>query len=211
MRPIIAIIGVVLAGSIFFWYTKPEYDKVQTARDKIAQYDAALNKAYELQQLKQTLLSRFNAFSQADRDRLQKLLPDHVDNVRLILDLDNLAEDRGIALQNVDVSSSQKQTTKSPTVIGAAAGSTQKYDSLTLTFGTVSTYPGFVQFLTDLESSLRIVDLVALSISPSGNIPSAPSGATNPFSTSGAKAAAPGKSTEPLYAFKITLRTYWLK
>lgn len=211
MRPIIAIVGVVLAGSIFFWYTKPEYDKVQAARDKIAQYDAALNKAYELQQLKQTLLSRFNAFSQADRDRLQKLLPDHVDNVRLILDLDNLAEDRGIALQNVDVSSSQKQTTKSPTVIGAAAGSTQKYDSLTLTFGTVSTYPGFVQFLTDLESSLRIVDLVALSITPSGNVPSAPPGATNPFSTTGAKAAATAKSTEPLYAFKITLRTYWLK
>ncbi|MBI5457795.1 hypothetical protein HY971_03670 [Candidatus Kaiserbacteria bacterium] len=211
MRFIIAIVGVVLAGSIFFWYTKPAYDKVQGTRGTIAQYDAALNKATELQQLKQTLLMRFNTFSPADLDRLQKLLPDHVDNVRLILDLDNLAEDHGLALQNVDVSSSQKQVTKGSSVIGAVGGSNQKYDSLTLTFGTVTTYSEFVRFLTDLEASLRIVDLVSLSITPSGNAASFASSATNPFLTSGAKATAPVKSTEPLYVFNISLRTYWLK
>ena len=211
MRPVIAIVGVILAGGIFFWYTKPAYDKVQGTRDTIAQYDAALNKATELQQLKQTLLMRFNAFSPADLDRLQKLLPDHVDNVRLILDLDNLAERHGLALQNVDVSSSQKQTAKGAPVIGTVGGSNQKYDSLTLTFGTAATYSEFVLFLTDLEASLRIVDLVSLSITPSGNTAFLTSSATNPFLTSGAKATTPAKSTEPLYVFNISLRTYWLK
>ena len=56
------------------------------------------------EQLKQSLLSRFNAFKTEDLDRLRKLLPDHVDNVRLILDLDNLAARHGMALQNVVIS-----------------------------------------------------------------------------------------------------------
>ncbi len=210
MRPIIAIIGVVLAGGIFFWYTKPAYDGVQETRANIAQYDAALDKAAELQTLKQTLLSRFNTFDPADLDRLQKLLPDHVDNVRLILDLDKLAEQYGLALQNVDVSSSQKQTAKSQTALGAVGSSNQKYDSLTLTFGTTATYSDFVRFLTDLESSLRIVDLVSLTIASGTSGAAGPSNPTNPFPQS-TKVTSSAKSTEPLYTYNITLRTYWLK
>ncbi|OGG50416.1 hypothetical protein A2704_05770 [Candidatus Kaiserbacteria bacterium RIFCSPHIGHO2_01_FULL_54_36b] len=210
MRLIIAIIGVMLAGGAFFWYTKPAYDNAQVLRANIAQYDAALDKAAELQSLKQSLLSRFNTFNESDIQRLQKLLPDHVDNVRLILDLDNLAADYGIALQNVDVSSSQKDTVKGQTALGAIGASNQKYDSLTFTFSTTATYTEFVQFLTELESSLRIVDLVSLSIASGASIQSTASSATNPF-PQGANPTAGARSTEPLYTYNITLRTYWLK
>ena len=195
MRPIVAIIAVVLAGAMFFLYTKPAYDTVQASSAQIAQYDAALNKAAELQTLKQKLLSRYNAFNPAFLDRLHKLLPDHVDNVRLILDLDNLAGQHGLSLQNVDVSSSGTQTPKKQTAIGAIGTANQKYDSLTLTFSTRATYKNFVQFLGDLESSLRIVDLVSLSISPDAS----------------SSAAGGARPSEPLYTYNITLRTYWLK
>jgi len=196
MRLVIAIIGVGLAGGIFFFYTKPAYDGVQETQARITEYDTALDKAAELQKLKQTLLSRYNAFNPTDLDRLQKLLPDHVNNVRLILDLDNLAGTYGLSLQNVDVSNSEAQRAKSQTAIGAIGSSNQKYESLTLTFGTRATYSDFIKFLGDLESALRIVDLVSLSIS-------ADSGAA----PSGAGAAVP----EPLYTYNISLRTYWLK
>jgi len=202
MRLIIAIVGVSLAGGIFFFYTKPAYDGVQTIDAQIAQYNAALDKAAELQKLKQALLSRYNAFNTADIDRLQKLLPDHVDNVRLILDLDNLAGHYGLSLQNVDVSSSGSMTAQSPASIGSIGASSQKYDSLTLTFGTRSTYGSFVQFLGDLESSLRIVDLVSLAIA---------SDASGASSGAGSAAKTSASPSEPLYAYNITLRTYWLK
>lgn len=209
MRLIIAIIGVVFAGGVFFFYTKPAYDSVQEARLNIAQYDAALGKATELQTLKQTLLSRFNTFDINDLDRLQKLLPDHVDNVRLILDLDNLAGRYGLALQNVDVSSSQKQVAKNQTALGAIGTSNQKYDSLTLSFGTTATYTEFVQFISELESSLRIVDLVSLSITSGVGTGSSAANVTNAFPITGTKTTL--AKSEPLYTFNITLRTYWLK
>lgn len=187
-KTIVAIVAFVASGSIFFLYTKPTYDATASTKTEIAQYDAALTKAAELQQLKQTLLTRYNTFNPADLDRLQKMLPDHVDNVRLILDLDNLAGQNGLALQNVVVSTPATETGPQGAASTISAASTG-YDSVTLSFTTVASYEKFLQFLSSLQDSLRIVDLVTLHLVPTGQ----------------------GTGSAPLYTFDLTLRTYWLK
>lgn len=184
VRYIVSAICLLAAGTIFFVYTQPTYDAVKTVNAQVAQYDAALSKASELQQRKQTLLSQYNTFSQSNIDDLTKLLPDHVDNIRLILDVDSLATKHGMAIQNVVVSSNQTQSTQTST-LGSVSSSKQKYDSLTVKFSTQASYETFRQFLNDLETSLRIVDLVSLSITRSDN--------------------------GQLYSYDVTLRTYWLK
>lgn len=191
IRNLFAVLFLAAAGAIFFMYTKPAYDGLRDVQDQIQQYDQALNKADELQRLKQSLLSRYNAFNPVDVDRLHKLLPDHVDNVRLVLDLDTLASQHGFALQNVVINApgtavnpgSQQQQV----VIGP---SRDTYDSLTLRFATSGTYPQFVEFINALENSLRLVDVVALAMDAG---------------TTGVTGG------EPTYRFDITLRTYWLK
>lgn len=197
---IIALIGFAIAIAIFFLYTKPTYDSARALQGLIAEYNQALDKAGELQRLKQALLSRYNAFDPADIERLHKLLPDHVDNVRLVLDLDNMAQRYGIALQNVVVGGLTEET--STTVIGAIGGG-QAYDSLTFKFSTDGTYESFVLFMEDLEKSLRIVDLVSLSMSSSGPHPSVGAATT--------KSGSPIIASEPQYNFDVTVRTYWLK
>lgn len=188
-KTIISVVGIVAAIGIFIGYTKPAYDRAQSTRAQIAQYDAALVKANELQERKQVLLKKFNEFLPEDRDRLQKLVPDHVDNVRLILDLDNIASRHGMALQNVVVSTpGAGQTTQ--TAVGTISSSKQKYDVLTTKFSTQGSYESFQQMMSDLETSLRIVDLVNMSLS------------------TGAGTAAGGV---PSYSYEVTLRTYWLK
>lgn len=196
IRIIFTILGVALAGFVFFFYTKPTYDRVRTVQTQVAQYDTALTKATELQELKQTLLSRYNAFNPSDIDRLQKFLPDHVDNVRLILDLDSLASRYGLGLQNVDVTgTSGASGRKEQTALGAIAAGSQKYDSLTLKFTTRGSYDSFVSFMTDLESSLRVVDLVNLTVS-------------RDTSAAASSVATPGALS---YTYDVTIRTYWLK
>ncbi len=187
IRSLLALAGVGGAIALFLLYTKPAYDGVEALQAENESYDLALEKAAELQRLKQSLLSRYNAFNPTDIERLHKLLPDHVDNVRLILDLDNLASKHGLALQNVVVAR-PSGTESDARVIGP---SRNQYDSVTLSFSTATSYEGFLTFLTDLEDSLRVVDLVELSID--GGV------------------AAPSGSGDPVYAFNITLRTYWLK
>ncbi|HEY4522614.1 MAG TPA: type 4a pilus biogenesis protein PilO [Candidatus Paceibacterota bacterium] len=188
MKTIISLVGLIAAGGAFFMFTQPRYDAVKSANLQIAQYDQALQKAAELQARKQELLSRFNAFNPDDRGRLEKLLPDHVDNVRLILDLDNLASKHALAMQNVVVAGTSG-TPAAQTAIGAIGASKQKYDSLTLTFTTEGTYKTFQEFIAELEMSLRIVDLVSLKITY----------------------LAVERSTEPTYSYTMTIRTYWLK
>jgi Tfp pilus assembly protein PilO len=191
-RTLFSLLFLGAAGGLFFFYTRPAYDGVRTAQAEISQYDQALNKAAELQRLKQQLLSRYNAFNPTDVDRLHKLLPDHVDNVRLVLDLDTLASQYGFALQNVVINAPGTGTAgadgaSEPVSIGA---NRQTYDSLTLKFATSGTYPKFVEFITALEGSLRLVDVVNLTLDAD---------------------AASAAGGEPIYRFDITLRTYWLK
>lgn len=194
-RTLFSLIFLGAAGGLFFFYTKPAYDGVRTVQAQIDQYDQALNKAAELQRLKQSLLSRYNAFNPTDVDRLHKLLPDHVDNVRLVLDLDTLAGQHGFALQNVVINAPGTGTaggqggagTEQSVSIGP---NRETYDSLTLRFATSGTYPKFVEFITALEGSLRLVDVVALTLDED---------------------TAASAGGEPIYRFDITLRTYWLK
>lgn len=194
MKTFFAIVLLAAAGSALFLYTRPTYDTLKTKEAEIASYDAALSKAAELQKIKQDLLTKYGSFRPEDKQRLEKLLPDHVDNVALILDIDHLAGQHGMGLENVDVDASHSGTAGSQSdasalvIVGADGGS--KYDSLTITFGTRGTYQRFSDFIRDLQNSLRIVDLDSLSIS-----------------------AASGASTgsEPEYNYKVALRTYWLK
>lgn len=185
VRSIISLLGIAGAVALFFLYTKPAYDGVATLRSENESYDLALEKAAELQRLKQSLLSRYNAFNPADIERLHKLLPDHVDNVRLVLDLDTLASKHGIALQNVVISRPNAAEEGRGNTIGP---SQRTFESLTFQFSTTGTYDSFKTFLTDLEESLRIVDVVDLSI-----------------------AAAAVQTGEPVYSYNVTLRTYWLR
>jgi len=187
IKSIFSIVGLAAAAGIFFLFTQPHYDTVREREAEVAQYDQALERSSKLQQLKQSLLSRYNAFNPADVDRLHKLLPDHVDNVRLVLDLDNLAARHGMALQNVVTSGPEPD--RAGGAIANANGARQKYDSLTLQFRTQGTYANFTAFMRDLEASLRIVDLVELSLV---QLPTFSGG-------------------EPIYRYELTIRTYWLK
>jgi hypothetical protein len=188
MRYLLALIALIIAEAIFFWYTKPTYDGVQSIRDESTQYDQALAKAAELQALKTDLLNKYKSFSPTDLDHIQKLLPDHVDNVALILDLDNLAAKYQMPIQNVDVSTPASGGGNDTTGLATIGASGQKYDSVTIHFNTSGTYQNFQTLMEELEHSLRIVDLVGLNLGPD---------------TSNA---APG-----MYTYDVTLRTYWLK
>jgi hypothetical protein len=192
---IFAVTGFVLAGVLLFFYTIPTYSgpgttdhpSVSELNAQIAQYQGALDKAAQLQALKQKLLARYNAFNPTDLSRLQTMLPDHVDNIGLILELDNLASHWGLALENVDVAAAQPDA-NNQSAVAVVGASAQKYDSLILHFATFGTYDNFRAFLLDLESSLRLVDLQSLTVSGQGT---------------------PGAA--PVYRYEMTIKTYWLK
>ncbi len=182
---IIAGIGFVLAGSIFFSYTQPTYANIGVAKAQIAQYDDALLKAKQLDQLKQTLTNKYNSFNPDDINRLQAMLPDHADNIGLILELDSLASRYGMALENADVTAdASSASAPQNATAGSVIGVSPLYATITMHFSTIGSYDNFRSFLHDLETSLRLVDLSSLTITPD------PSGS---------------------YHYEVIIKTYWLQ
>jgi len=160
MKGLFPLVAVAVAIALFYWYIDPTYASIKELRAQQATLDVALNRSLELQQARDELLSKYNTFSQDELGRLEKLLPDHVDNVRLILDLDGIASRYGMRVRNVSIE--EPRNTRTANAIGV---DDTQYESLVLSFTVSGQYSTFRQFVADLERSLRIVDIVGLSFS----------------------------------------------
>ena len=109
------------------------------------------------------LQSSYNNIGIEDRKQLEKLLPDTVDNVRLVLDINNIAEQYGISIQNIDISKDTNETGRDSGVSTSVERATD-IGTIRLGFTVTSTYEIFINFIKDLEETLRIVDIKALNI-----------------------------------------------
>ncbi|MCH7529729.1 type 4a pilus biogenesis protein PilO [Patescibacteria group bacterium] len=158
MKFFIQIFFVATTVGLFFGYIDPTYDDVKIRMAEEQNFNEALDKSKELQIVRDKLLSRYNSFSTSDLNKLEKLLPDNVDNIRLTLDIDNIASAYGMRIRNVAVSQSSVAS-------GSTIGPSDKpYETVTLSFSVIAPYEEVLRFLKDLERSLRIVDVAKLSL-----------------------------------------------
>jgi hypothetical protein len=165
IRGLLPFIFVITAIGLFFGYIDPAYDDVKALKIEEDKFSQALDKSKELKAVRDKLLSRYNTFSTNDIDRLSKLLPDNVDNVRLVLDIDNIASVYNMRIKDVTVSRIEERDAG---IIGPSA---DLYESVILTFSVISSYENIKLFLKDLEASLRIVDVIETSFSqPVGDL-----------------------------------------
>jgi len=162
MRTLLPVLFLLIAGAIFFGFIDPTYENVKTLRAEEAKFNDALDRSKELQQVRDQLLSRYNTFSQSDLSRLEKMLPDNVDNVRLVLDFDSLASRYGMRLRNIALETNDTRAQR-----GQVGASDSKYQSVVLSFAVTGDYNAFRAFLEDLEQSLRLVDVIGVSFSSS--------------------------------------------
>jgi len=159
MRNITSIILILASLGLFFGYVDPTYSEVKELRIEQADYDRALSNSKELQAERDKLLTKFNNMSASDLDKLTKLLPDNIDNVRLIIDIDNIASTYGMRVRNF-----KTETGETSEVVGL---NQTPYGTLTLTFSTTATYSTFLAFMNDLEKSLRLIDVASVQFAAS--------------------------------------------
>lgn len=177
MKNLISIILLVGAVGLFFGYTYKKYDQIKTLRVDVSELQKDLEQSMTILSKRDELKKRYAAFKQSDLDNLNSLLPDYVDNIKLVMDMNNIAKLYGMSLKSIKVDEEKQDKV-------VAAGSTKApYGSMDISFKVTSTYENFVQFLRDLEKSLRIVDVTALSFK---------------------------SSDTGVYDFGVALKTYWL-
>ena len=186
MNLITPLILIIISIGIFFGYIDPNYrgtnpanPSVQSLQAEDAQYQKALSDSEKINEKRNSLMDKQKSFDPVQMARLEKLLPDNVDNIKLVIDINNIAEKNRLNLKNVKLNTGVIQTDSKK--IGA---DNSKYGTVGLSFSVVASYDNFQIFLTDLEKSLRLVDITELSVIGSEN---------------------------GLYEFSVSLKTYWLK
>ncbi|MEK7192508.1 MAG: hypothetical protein AAB682_00005, partial [Patescibacteria group bacterium] len=101
MRFWLPIFLIILSFTLFFGLTSTVLDQISALSAKSATFNDALSNANELRAVRESLLSTYKKFPAEDLTRLKKMLPSEVDNVRLIIDVDNIAARYGMQLKNV--------------------------------------------------------------------------------------------------------------
>jgi len=203
MRFVMPIILIGISVTLFFAYTNPINDKISANNTLIASYDEALGNSKTLKSQRDKLTQVYNGINPDNLVKLQKLLPDNVDNIRLILEIQQIASPYGMTLSNVKYDASDSNSSSpvvatgvgAPVVAGGAGAnkSSSDYGTFNLEFSTSATYDNFISFTKDLESNLRIVDISSISFSSEN-------------SSSAAKAGTP-----EVYKYDFKIKTYWLK
>jgi len=155
IRKAMPAIFVLAAIGLFYTFIDPTYTEVKGLREVEAKYDDALSKSKEFQRLKDELLTRYNAFPNEDIMRLKKLLPDNVDNIRLVLDLDGIASAYGMRIKDLNVAESGGSRGGEE----ALGPQSDPFESVRISFSVAAEYQTIVAFLADLERSLRVVDV----------------------------------------------------
>lgn len=193
-RNITATILIVLGIGIYFTVTKNLMTEANAVKAVNTQYTSAIQSAEQLIKVRDQVLKDFNNVSQDDRDRLSKMLPATVDNIRLVIDLNSVALQHGFSLRNIKAvaSSAQKpgvQTSTAPAVGPAGINRanlipTPVLDTVTVSFSVTAPYLQFISLLQDLEANLRIMDVTHLTLT------------ANDSGT---------------YDWNVELKTYWLR
>jgi Tfp pilus assembly protein PilO len=191
MNLITPIVLIIISIGTFVFYIDPGYRgqdltgvdrSVQSLQQELAEYQKASNNAETVRSKRQSLQDTKNSFSLADLSKLQYLLPDNIDNIKLIIDMNNIASKHSLVLKGAKLDTGDTNTNKNEsTKIGL---DNKKYGTVKISFSVSSTYSNFQDFLKDLERSLRLVDITDLSVNGSDN---------------------------GIYDFSVSLNTYWLK
>lgn len=190
-----AIILIAVAAGIYFTYTKGVLVEAAAQKKTNDQYSSALASAAKLVKVRDKTLEDFNHVDQADMARLNKMIPGTVDNIRLVIDMSNMARKSNLSIRNVKAvaSAGGSSAPKAPTTVrgqrtsdtsNSSIISTASLDVVNVSFSVTATYPQFISFLQDLEANLRIMDVTHLTLSATDT---------------------------GTYDFSVELRTYWLR
>ena len=185
------LITITIIG--FFVFTDPLYKNISLERSEITSYNEALGNSKTLEAERDKLTQKYNSFDKENLSRLKKLLPDSIDNIRLILEIGKIALPYGMVLKNVKYDVTKKEDKQQTTRTIQTNNSPKKdYGAWDLEFSTQGTYNNFINFIKDLENNLRIVDIYSIEFSSSANTKL--------------------KSYLPeAYKYNLKIRTYWLK
>ena len=142
------IIDPLYTGVGSVW--QPE-QSVQNLRNLNSQYEETLSQANSLYNQAENLRTQYSGISDDAKQKMKLMVPDSVDPVRLLNEVNNIANQSGLALRDLGYISN-------PPTIG-------NYGMYTVSFTVKTTYSKFKDLMRNYETSLRLFTVKNVSFS----------------------------------------------
>ena len=186
MRLTLSILMIVAVVAGFAAFIVPHYHQISALRVQEADYQTILQNARTLQEERNTLVTKYNSFDPQVLAKLNQMLPNNPENMKLILELYALASQYGLSLQNVKIEDPAADASQTAVARPGAVAPNNEIGTLKINFSVAGPYGGFTDFLRAVEKSLRIIDIQKIS-----------------FSAADDKAQG--------FQYTVGIKTYWLK
>ncbi len=203
MKSIISLILIIASISFFVFFTKPKWTELKANKLEIEKLNIAKDNAKKLKAKIDSLQKIRNGISEADMKKIERMIPNNVENVKLIIDFDTLlqklVEKNGTAAlyRKNKNDTTEKISIENPSISQGNTTIEGGFDSSQLgvadfRFGVSLTYNDFLDLLKTIESSTRIFEIESISFSAPNNVDTK-------------------NTNEIVYNFNIGLKTFWLK
>jgi cell division protein FtsL len=153
MRYITAVIFASLATILVVAYAYPTYESTTKLKDRVVELKSYVDKAQKAQIKINDLENRYRMFPDGANERMNKMLPETIDDIRLTIDITDLATSYGLSLAN-------------PSIKKLAVDKNNSLQPYMVSFAIEASYRTFRLFLKDLEYWLQLRDITSLSITP---------------------------------------------
>jgi Tfp pilus assembly protein PilO len=164
MNLLIPIILIAISVGAFFAFIDPEYKKVQALGNIDKEFRSKIKQGEEIREKKRVITKEYeDNVSKDDLDRLKKMLPDNMNNVELIVDIDRIAKQDKIRIGEISLlrnSDQKKEVTTAIRIVEA-----KNYESVNLSFSFITNYDNFKSFVDKIRKSLRLLDIVSVNFS----------------------------------------------
>jgi len=192
MNLVFPIILIAISVGTFLTFIDPTYQEIKDLRHTQAVFQKKFDNTDKIDKKKKELENQYISITDLDKARIKKFLPDHINNIELIVDIDRIAKLNNIRnMSDITlVRDTAVDKSKGVDVGKIEIKENNIYGSVVLSFSFISNYQNFQKFLDDLHRSLRLVDIVDISIQPQENQDE--------------------NSTGDNYVFQLSIRTYWL-
>ncbi len=186
MRFIFSIGITILSIVAIVFFGVPQYRGLQTVLAQKAENESVLANVRKLDETRNMLRKKYDSITGEQLERLNKFLPNSPENVPLILELNGLAEQFDMVLQNVKIEDLTKDsTTRDASVKKTTNDLGPQIGVLQINFIIVGTYANLAEFVRNAEKNLRVIDFQKITFSATDD--------------------------KQVYQYTVSLKTYWLK
>lgn len=144
------VVLIVITVALGMTYIKPTLEKISVLQDKIFVYDEAIAQTVKLNEELKKLIEEEKQIKPAERSALSRYMPDEVDEVAIMKDLEILVNQSGLLLRSISNDSATGQRNNGRNRIGGEVEEEPLFKSAIFTVNVVGDYTQYKVLLENL-------------------------------------------------------------